>query len=156
MLEPQKFRKKPVEIEAMQWPADDGDDSYAAVCQRAAVHRWVWGNGGKTWVVTPATDRQDVHVVVETLEGNMRISAGDWVIRGVQGEFYPCKPDIFAATYDSISEDAEKLALSDTEKLALIWAWMHPGLWSAVDGRRGALLRILSGEKVPPPECARN
>ncbi|MCC9182583.1 hypothetical protein [Mycolicibacterium mageritense] len=99
----QAFRKKRIEIEAMQWP-DDGDDSYAAVCQRAAIHRWVWDNGGKTWVVTPESDPADVHVVVETLEGQMRISPGDWVIRGVKGEFYPCKPDIFAATYDSAND----------------------------------------------------
>jgi hypothetical protein len=37
-----------------------------------------------------------------TLEGNMRISGGDYIIRGVQGEFYPCKPDIFAATYEAV------------------------------------------------------
>ncbi|SHY98543.1 Uncharacterised protein [Mycobacteroides abscessus subsp. abscessus] len=96
-----RFRKKPVEIEAMQWP-DGDDDSYDAQCQRAAIHRWIWGNGGKTWVVIRKHAEPDVHVVVETLEGNMRIGNGDWIIRGVAGEFYPCKPDIFEQTYDPL------------------------------------------------------
>lgn len=45
--------------------------------------------------------------------------------------------------------------MTETEKLALIEAWMHPGLWSGMDGRRAAMLRILAGEKVLPPEWAR-
>lgn len=96
-----RFRKKPVEIEAMQWP-DGDDDSYDAQCQRAAIHRWVWGNGGKTWVVIRRHAEPGVHVVVETLEGDMRIGNGDWIIRGVAGDFYPCKPDIFEQTYDPL------------------------------------------------------
>ncbi|MGH3953680.1 MAG: hypothetical protein ACRDTI_06555 [Mycobacterium sp.] len=96
-----RFRKKPVEIEAMQWPNDD-DDSYDARCQRAAVHRWVWGNGGKTWIVTPKANLSDVHAIVQTLEGDMRISPADWIIRGVAGEFYLCKPDIFEQTYEPV------------------------------------------------------
>jgi len=43
-------------------------------------------------------------LVIDTLEGIMTVSPGDWVIRGVQGEFYPCKPDIFAATYEEVHE----------------------------------------------------
>ena len=42
--------------------------------------------------------------VIPTLEGVMRASLGDWIIKGVKGEFYPCKPDIFAATYDAVNE----------------------------------------------------
>jgi hypothetical protein len=42
-------------------------------------------------------------VLIDTLEGTMTASPGDFVVRGVQGEFYPCKPDIFAATYDPVS-----------------------------------------------------
>ncbi|TGB37890.1 hypothetical protein [Mycolicibacterium peregrinum] len=55
----------------------------------------------------------------------------------------------------SRTEDAEKSVMSDAEKLALIGAWMHPGLWSGMDARRAALLRILAGERVQPPEFAR-
>lgn len=100
-MSPQKFRMKPVEIEAMQWPEDD-DVSYPAVCQRAAVHHWVWDNGGRTWVATPRSDPQDVHVMVETLEGRRRISPGDWIIRGTRGEFYVCKPGPFADLYEEV------------------------------------------------------
>lgn len=42
-------------------------------------------------------------LVIETLEGNMRASPGDFIIRGIKGEYYPCKPDIFEATYEVVS-----------------------------------------------------
>ncbi|MDH6367536.1 MULTISPECIES: hypothetical protein [unclassified Breznakia] len=45
-----------------------------------------------------------VNVRIQTLEGDMNVSKGDYVIKGVQGEFYPCKPDIFEATYDKVEE----------------------------------------------------
>jgi len=47
-----------------------------------------------------------LHCFIPTLEGNMCISDGDWIIRGVKGEFYPCKPDIFEATYEKADEAA--------------------------------------------------
>lgn len=82
-----RFRKKPVEIEAMQY---DGTDE----SQRAIVN---WTNGrAEGWI------DHEYHLVIRTLEGDMRASSGDWVIRGVKGEFYPCKPDIFEATYDPV------------------------------------------------------
>jgi hypothetical protein len=46
----------------------------------------------------------DVVVIITTLEGDMRADAGDWIITGVQGERYPCKPDIFEATYEAVEE----------------------------------------------------
>jgi hypothetical protein len=44
----------------------------------------------------------DPHHYIKTLEGQMAVSNGDWIIKGVKGELYPCKPDIFAATYDPV------------------------------------------------------
>jgi hypothetical protein len=86
----QRFRKKPVVIEAMLW---DGD-----VRIGHPVAAWIRGHGGRlTW--TPETPQR---LAIVTLEGNMTASPGDWIIRGVQGEFYPCKPDIFAATYEAM------------------------------------------------------
>ena len=41
---------------------------------------------------------------IRTLEGNMKVSVGDWIIKGIKGEFYPCKPDIFEMTYDKLEE----------------------------------------------------
>jgi hypothetical protein len=89
------FRKKPVEIEAMQY------DGSAEVGQ--AIARW--GNeddpvgGVPISFITP-----DGHgsLCIETLEGTMMASPGDWIIRGVKGELYPCKPDIFEATYEPV------------------------------------------------------
>lgn len=84
-----RYRKKPVAIEAMQLTSENASE-VAAWC------------GGDTWVdsmLYPA-DERPIHVMIRTLEGTMQADPGDFVIRGVQGEFYPCKPDIFAATYE--------------------------------------------------------
>lgn len=84
------YRKKPVVIQAMQW---DG-----TVAPGLPITRWIRDNGGQyTW--TPGTPQ---HLAIVTLEGEMVANAGDWIIRGVQGEFYPCRGDIFEATYDAV------------------------------------------------------
>ena len=49
-------------------------------------------------------ERAPCHMVIRTLEGDMRAEPGDWIITGVKGEQYPCKPDIFAATYEEVEE----------------------------------------------------
>ena len=81
-----KFRKKPVVIEAIQLPLDPTDDDVMA------VHTFM---GAADW----SSDR-DCGIAINTLEGTMRADPGDWIIRGIKGELYPCKPDIFAATYE--------------------------------------------------------
>lgn len=93
------FRKKPVEIEAMKW------DGTADGC--APIIEWVLSGGGTVNYYChhdmgcPGT--AEGHTLsIQTLEGRMQASAGDWIIRGVKGEFYPCKPDIFAATYETV------------------------------------------------------
>ena len=77
-----KYRKKPVVIEAMLL-------GYGNMHE---VTVWCGGN--------PVIAVADPHINIVTLEGTMRAELGDFIIRGVQGEFYPCKPDIFAATYE--------------------------------------------------------
>lgn len=86
-MKPQRFRKKPVEIEAMLF---DGTPSGAA-----AIVEWCKGSA----VLHLALDRGP-RLVIKTLEGEMTVTPGDWVIEGVKGEHYPCKPDIFEATYE--------------------------------------------------------
>lgn len=82
-MEPKTYRKMPVEIQAMRF-ADVNDGSIVA--------NWCGGsNEGNPEVI-----------VIKTLEGDMRADLGDWIIRGVKGEFYPCKPDIFEATYEVV------------------------------------------------------
>lgn len=82
-----KFRKKPVVIEAVL--STGFPESNRAIID--------WTRGSKT----PAfMEHQKLYI--QTLEGNMLVHPDDWVIKGVQGEFYPCKPDIFHATYDKV------------------------------------------------------
>jgi hypothetical protein len=81
-----KFRKRPVVIEARVFdPSIDYDEALAVI---------VWAGG---WI------NADGDPCIDTLEGEMQARPGDWIIRGVKGEFYPCKPDIFAATYEPVS-----------------------------------------------------
>src|SRR6478609_8223169 len=86
------YRKKPVEIEAVQFSRANG----------TAVAKWC---GGRHNAEAKASDPTDVYesISIPTLEGVMTASIGDFIIRGVQGEFYPCKPDIFAATYEAVN-----------------------------------------------------
>ena len=83
----QKFVKKPVVIEAIQY---DGANI-------TEVENFV---GGK--LPTVMNSNKDTQLVVSTLEGYMKISKKDYVIKGVNGEFYPCKPDVFEKTYDVV------------------------------------------------------
>lgn len=83
-----RFRKKPVEIEAYEF--NNRISNPIPVWLTQALDRGdVWFQGGAAPYLT-----------IRTLEGDMRASEGDWIIKGVQGEIYPCKPDIFAATYE--------------------------------------------------------
>lgn len=89
-----KYRKKPVEVEAMHLTRENVD----------TVARWC---GGRVIHEAKPGDPSDVYVALDipTLEGVMRAethSGGDYVIKGVKGEFYPCKPDIFEQTYDRV------------------------------------------------------
>lgn len=83
-----QFRKKPVAIEALRF---DGNNFFE--CAKFLGYGDLTGN-----MDVHASD----HPAIHTLEGTMTASPGDWIIRGIKGEFYPCKPDIFAATYDPI------------------------------------------------------
>ena len=78
----QQFRKKPVVIDALQFTETNAADIQAFVGDAGVAH-----NGPS-------------YVEIRTLEGTMYAVPGDWIIRGVKGEFYPCKPDIFEATYE--------------------------------------------------------
>ena len=81
-----KFRKKPVEVEAVQITDSMFDAPHPNPEQIPGV----------------TYDRRNRIALIKTLEGTMRADLGDWIIRGVKGELYPCKPDIFAATYEPV------------------------------------------------------
>jgi hypothetical protein len=76
-----QYRKKPVVIEAVQWTGDNRSEIFDFVGKFA-----VWGDVSG--------------MIIKTLEGQHIASVGDYIIKGVNGEFYPCKPEIFEKTYD--------------------------------------------------------
>jgi hypothetical protein len=91
-----RFRKRPVVIEAIQYRPDIPNSADVARFMGTIPPDKPWvcddePHSGQPWLIA-------------TLEGTMEASCGDWIIRGVQGEFYPCKPDIFAASYEAVEE----------------------------------------------------
>ena len=109
-----KFRKKPVVIEARQLVGPAGETMRVAEWVRENGYPWLLGDATRPETLTPETlmaipgaglwiDPATGELVIRTLEGDMRATHGDWIIKGVQGEFYPCKPDIFDATYEQVS-----------------------------------------------------
>lgn len=106
----QRFRKKPVVIEALRYDGPsrvevEGPFIPREAAEFANVRLFACSAFTVLHVgsVTHGGPNQYAPAIA-TLEGTMRIDAGDWVIKGVKGEFYPCKPDIFAATYEAVVE----------------------------------------------------
>lgn len=95
-----RFRKKPVVIEAYQW---FGHDSLKTEDATVRYFRDP-GTPGDSACKKCAVSHHD-HGWIDTLEGGHIVCPGDWVIKGVAGEFYPCKPDIFEATYEEVTAD---------------------------------------------------
>lgn len=88
-----KFRKKPVVIEAFRWTGE---------LDRAEGPGWAIDAIGAGVVRFEPTESFGTVLCIKTLEGTMTAAPGDWIIKGVKGELYPCKPDIFAATYEPV------------------------------------------------------
>jgi hypothetical protein len=123
-----KFRKKPVEIEAVRWRGYSSNLGITAEAPDQPVEISEGNMHGVKWeplpdwlprplrtieeagitATTPGTITRDgEHLVIATLEGMMRADPGDWIIKGVKGEIYPCKPDIFAMSYDDVRRPRE-------------------------------------------------
>lgn len=115
---PQKFTKRPVTIEAMRVPDlhdVDSDESIAEYLDECiAVAEWC---GGLSRMMDDPPP-EGFGVYIDTLEGPMRAAPGDWIIRGVAGEFYPVKPDIFAETYTPADDEDDD---DSTDDLLLDW-----------------------------------
>lgn len=106
---PSRFRKKPVTIEAVQFRHDlTGPEAHS-------IYQWIERNTAGSFNVNElwtdpenftwpesgvSIDARDGRMVIATLEGGHWVDLDDWIIRGVNGEFYPCKPDVFAKTYE--------------------------------------------------------
>ena len=94
-----RFRKRPVEVEAVQFT--DSPESLSEILDWA----------GELVMVDWGTPTGRPHLYVRTAEGTMHVSRGDWVIKGVAGEFYPCKDEIFTKTYEEVG--GSKMSNSD-------------------------------------------
>ena len=90
-----RYRKKPVEVEAIQWDGINLSDIKDFVGESLICKIY-----DCAWEVNAAPVIAELQI--RTLEGNMSVSKGDYIIKGIQGEFYPCKPDIFEQTYEPI------------------------------------------------------
>ena len=128
------YRKKPVVIEAVQWTGEN----HAEMCDFIDP---------EVFEIIPR-----VGLVIHTLEGDHHASPGDYIIKGVNGEFYPCKPDIFAKTYESaaLTPPNEPLTLDELREMdgEPVWIvdvgphkWYGPG-WAIVD-RDNCLVRTV-------------
>lgn len=84
-----RFKKKPIEIEAIKFTKDSYNEVNNFVGDKISIIMEKCPNG-KTWAE------------IDTLEGKMIANIGDYIIKGVKGEFYPCKPDIFEYTYEMV------------------------------------------------------
>lgn len=84
-----RYRKKPVIIEAIQWNGDNATEIYLFF--KTVLHNYYF-----------EIDEADQVIRIETLEGIMTANKGDYIIKGVKNEFYPCKPDIFEQTYEEV------------------------------------------------------
>lgn len=112
-----KYRKKPVVVEATQW-FKNGDHPKDGVGEAAvdpifgttykrlegAVVRFFRTPGSWNQICEHCKIKMDDHGWIDTLEGGHKVCPGDFIITGIKGENYPCKPDIFAATYDVVNE----------------------------------------------------
>lgn len=91
------YRKKPVEIEAIQWTGENQREMYDFLTNGKKTDEYMTASGENFYI-----DHSKVKggLIIRTLEGEHIASIGDYIIKGVAGEFYPCKPDIFEMTYE--------------------------------------------------------
>jgi len=90
-----KYRKKPIVIDAVQWRGDNLEEIIAFTgWHESASSKWTWEQYEK--IVN------DEGLKIFTLEGTMMAEIGDWIIKGIKGEVYPCKQDIFEMTYEPV------------------------------------------------------
>ncbi len=103
-----KFRKKPVEVEAIQFVEVSRTRRAHGASVESVEYNCSEIATFMNQILSMCTTREKgnpagrTYLEIPTLEGVMQANVGDWIIKGVNGEFYPCKPDIFAKTYDAI------------------------------------------------------
>jgi hypothetical protein len=96
-----KYRKLPVVIEAFKWTGDQDqteDPLWIIDAIKTGIVRFI--KGGYESEFSGRSYYSPGYMIIKTLEGEMKANIGDYIIKGVKGEIYPCKPDIFEATYE--------------------------------------------------------
>ncbi len=105
-----QYRKKPVVIAAAQWwkngdhPLDFPEHGRGGITEGSIVKRYSHHDDTGTIECAQCSGSMCYHGWIDTLEGGHIVCPGDWIITGIEGEMYPCKPGIFAATYDEVAE----------------------------------------------------
>lgn len=92
-----RYRKKPVVIEAIQWTGENQREMFDFLTNSEKKDEYMEAFGEHFRIDHAAVKGG---LVIKTLEGNHLANIGDYIIKGVAGEFYPCKPDIFEKTYE--------------------------------------------------------
>jgi hypothetical protein len=95
-MKPKKYRKIPVEIEALEWDGSNLREIIDFTGLHPSARKWTWGQ------YEEIVKKDGLKIF--TLEGPLSASIGDMIVKGVNGEFYPCKPDIFKKTYVEVEE----------------------------------------------------
>ena len=100
-----KYRKKPIVIEAYPWHQNgDHPKDGSPILEGLVVGYFRHPDINDDFRCSQCNQRMYVHGWIDTLEDGHRVCPGDWIITGVKGEHYPCKPDIFEATYEPVEE----------------------------------------------------
>ena len=94
-----KWRKKPVVIDAVQWDGKNHREMFEFLCGK--IGTYISSDGDNFYI---DWNKVEGGLIIKTLEGKHVASIGDWVIKGISGEFYPCNPDIFLMTYEKVGE----------------------------------------------------
>ena len=146
-----KYRKKPVVIEAIQYNNTNFNEIERFVGKRLQCDLRS-DAGYQAGAVPPLID-----VIIPTLEGDMRATYGDYIIKGVNGEFYPCKPDIFEKTYTSADETKPHFPLTaeevETTRFALETAIgkhkasYEVGYYKMTSEEKGSFERVIYSER---------
>lgn len=134
-----KYRKKPAVVEALQWTGKNSRPMFDFLTD--TVDKPILLSGA-SFFISHEGETGSCVLNINTLEGIMRAAPGDYIIKGVKGEFYPCKPDIFEATYEEYSDamndlakQAIELVVEERERQNAKWkdqTGNHPFAWMSI------------------------
>lgn len=104
-----KYRKRPVEVEALQWTGKNQREMFDFLTNYKKINEYMNSEGENFYI-----DHYRGGLIIKTLEGEHIASINDVIIKGINGEFYPCKPDIFEKSYEIVIDTDNKDVMQDT------------------------------------------